>query len=95
VAAARGELHALATGLQDTGPLTPATLARLRLLLRDGLGPLYPDPDADDMRPLLRDALGDLRAPHYDRPAVSRRPRGGTSHVPGDLRDLPQAGLDP
>jgi hypothetical protein len=49
--------EALADRLQDRNPVTPDGVANVRRLLREGAGPLYERPSADDLKSFLEDAI--------------------------------------
>ena len=53
----------LADRLQDRNPVTPDGVANVRRLLREGAGPFYERPDADDLGSLLENAIAALE-PH-------------------------------
>jgi hypothetical protein len=59
---ARGELLTLADRLLEPGPLGVQGVARARVLLRDGAGPLYTASSGRDLRSEVRDALRALRS---------------------------------
>ena len=59
---ARGELLTLADRLLEPGPLSVQGVARARVLLRDGAGPLYTASSGRDLRSEVRDALCALRS---------------------------------
>lgn len=67
VAAARDELEALADELARPGPANPAGVARARLLLSDGAGPLYPPERGEALATLARRALGCLAGAELER----------------------------
>jgi hypothetical protein len=50
-------LDALAERLVSRDPLDVMGVAKVRMLLIDGCGPIYDRPGADDLEPALRDAL--------------------------------------
>jgi hypothetical protein len=50
----------LADRLQDGNPVAARGVAAVRLLLRDGTGPLYGHPGADDLRSPLEAAIAAL-----------------------------------
>lgn len=56
----RPALETLAKRLAGEGPLNACGLARLRILLSDGAGPLYDHPRADDLAPALERAIAAL-----------------------------------
>jgi len=60
VLTARPALEALAERLERPGPVDARGVAHVRLLLRDGGGPLYSRPDADDLEHPLHVALDAL-----------------------------------
>jgi hypothetical protein len=60
---ARELLKALADQLDGCGPVDSGGVARVRLLLRDGGGPLYNEPLAADLERSLRGAI-DALEPH-------------------------------
>jgi len=53
----RNTLEQLAERLASREPLDVAGVAKVRLLLRDGCGPVYDRPGGDDLEPALREAL--------------------------------------
>lgn len=53
-------LRKLASRLLAPGPVNAGGVARVRLLLRDGSGPLYTHPGADDLTPALQAAIDGL-----------------------------------
>jgi hypothetical protein len=57
VRSARGELLTLADRLLEPGPLGAQGVARARVLLRDGAGPLYTASPERDLGSEVRDAL--------------------------------------
>lgn len=57
---ARELFEELADRLQDRYPVTPDGVANVRRLLREGAGPLYERPSADDLRSLLETAIAAL-----------------------------------
>jgi hypothetical protein len=54
------ELHALAHRLVEPGPVSAGGVARVRLLLTDGRGPLYFDGAHDGLRTIASSALASL-----------------------------------
>jgi hypothetical protein len=57
---ARDELRAMAGRLLSGGPISARGVARVRILLSDGCGPLYWGGAHDDLRSELREALAAL-----------------------------------
>jgi hypothetical protein len=57
---ARDLFRELADRLQDRDPVTTRGVAQVRVLLRDGSGPLYERPFADDLRDPLQAAIAAL-----------------------------------
>jgi hypothetical protein len=57
----RETLEALADRLTSTDPVDACGVARVRLLLTDGSGPVYAHPTADDLEPALERTLMALR----------------------------------
>src|SRR6185312_8162272 len=53
----RETLEALADRLVSTDPVDACGVARVRLLLTDGSGPIYARPTADDLQPALQRTL--------------------------------------
>ena len=53
----RETLQALADRLVSTDPVDACGVARVRLLLTDGSGPIYARPTADDLEPALERTL--------------------------------------
>jgi hypothetical protein len=51
----------LADRLSAAGPVDVRGVAQIRLLLTDGRSPVYTDPLADDLRPVLRAATEALK----------------------------------
>ena len=60
VGAAKRELDLVAARLREPGPLPVAGIARLRIILTDGAGPLYYSRRRDALRIALCDALARL-----------------------------------
>jgi hypothetical protein len=56
----RNTLEKLAERLVSRDPLDVAGVAKVRLLLSDGCGPVYDRPGADDLEPALQEALDAL-----------------------------------
>lgn len=54
---AREALEAITDRVQDAGPVATPGMAQVRRLLRDGSGPLYEHPFADDLRGPLEAAI--------------------------------------
>jgi hypothetical protein len=58
---ARAALETITDHLQDPGPVATPGIAQIRLLLKDGSGPLYEHPFADDLREPLEAAIAALK----------------------------------
>lgn len=57
---ARSDLQELANHLLSPGLVDSHGVAQVRLLLRDGLSPLYRRPEAEDLEEALHAAIGAL-----------------------------------
>lgn len=60
VLAAENDLRLLASRLQSPSPLSVQGVAKVRLLLTDGCGPLFGAPSETDLRDAVRDATAAL-----------------------------------
>jgi hypothetical protein len=63
ILASRNTLEALATRLDSRDPLDAGGVAKVKLLLSNGGGPVYGHGTADDLEPALREALDALTLP--------------------------------
>jgi hypothetical protein len=57
---AEDELRLLASRLQSPNALSPQGVAKVRLFLTDGCGPLFGSPNAADLMDAIRDAIAAL-----------------------------------